>query len=186
MNLHSVGVFTTDRDLVVQVWDSALARLTGIESYRRVGPSSSVVIPDLETRGLLETSVVFWREGVIEVLAPAFHRYLIPCPPQVRRPTRFDKMLQRVTIAPLRAGRQCRGLHRDDRRRHRVGWITSATARRSLTQDGVRNEKSWGTRRPKAGAFGGQPSNRSCDAQHLTLLRRCCFPSERITAIWDC
>src|SRR5207253_7683362 len=39
-------------------------------------------------------------DGVTEILAPAFHHYLIASPP--RSPSeRFDKMQQRVTIAPL-------------------------------------------------------------------------------------
>lgn len=40
-------------------------------------------------------------EGVVEVLAPAFHHYLFACPPSV--PSKyFDNMQQHVTIAPLR------------------------------------------------------------------------------------
>src|SRR4029434_6248949 len=38
--------------------------------------------------------------GIVEVLAPAFHHYLFACAPVVPV-THFDKMQQRVTIAPL-------------------------------------------------------------------------------------
>ena len=39
--------------------------------------------------------------GGVEILAPTFHHYLIPCPP-VEPSGRFDRMQQHVTIAPLR------------------------------------------------------------------------------------
>jgi HEAT repeat protein len=42
------------------------------------------------------------------VLAPAFHRYLIPCPPQSPSPY-FEHMQQRVTIMPQREGDQIVG-----------------------------------------------------------------------------
>ena len=40
-------------------------------------------------------------EGVVEVLAPAFHHFLIACAPATAS-KHYDKMQQRVTIAPLR------------------------------------------------------------------------------------
>jgi HEAT repeat protein len=97
---ESVGVFTTDRDLVVQVWDSAIARFTGIEHSVACGRPLASLVPDLQNRGLMRYFRRVLEDGVVEVLAPAFHRYLISCPPQVPS-TRFDKMQQRVTIAPL-------------------------------------------------------------------------------------
>ena len=39
--------------------------------------------------------------GVVEILAPTFHHYLIPCAP-VEPSKRYEKMQQNVTIAPLR------------------------------------------------------------------------------------
>ena len=100
MNSNSVGVFTTDRDLIVQVWDPALARLTHISSAQASGRSLMAVIPDLETRGLIRHFRRSLQEGVVMVLAPAFHRYLIACPPQMPS-ARFREMRQHVTIAPL-------------------------------------------------------------------------------------
>ena len=139
MNLHSVGVFTTDTDLIIQVWDAALARLTGISPIEASGRPLSVVIPDIETRGLIRNFRRVLEDGVIEVLAPAFHSYLIPCPPQVPS-ERFGKMLQRVTIAPLRQDGSVAGLivtiedvtGRVDNERDRAA---------QLTQGGVRNEE---------------------------------------------
>ena len=97
---ESVGVFTTDRDLVVQVWDSTLAAFTGVEPAAAAGRPLQSLIPDLETRGFMPCFRRVLDEGVVEVLAPAFHGYLIPCIP--RTPSEyFDKMRQHVTIAPL-------------------------------------------------------------------------------------
>ena len=96
-----VGVFTTDRQLVIRVWDATLARLTGINEESASGQALTAVLPDLEDRGLLKRIQRSLNEGVVEVLATAFHHYLIPCAP-VTPSKRFDRMQQRVTIAPLR------------------------------------------------------------------------------------
>ena len=109
MSSNSVGVFTTDRDLVVRVWDSALARLTRISSADASGRPLSSVIPDLEARGLIRHFRRVLQEGVVEVLAPAFHHYLIPCPPQSPS-SRFEKMRQHVSIAPLEEDGRIGGL----------------------------------------------------------------------------
>lgn len=99
--MSEIGVFTTDVHLVIQVWDAALARLTGISEEAASGRALTAVVPDLETRGLLQRFRRSLDEGVVEVLAPAFHHYLIPCDP-LTPAKHFDKMQQRVTIAPLR------------------------------------------------------------------------------------
>lgn len=98
---NSIGVFTTDASLVIQIWDAALARLTGIASDAASGRPLVELLPDLEERRLLARFRRVLDEGVVEVLAPAFHRYLIPCPPATAS-EHFDRMRQRVTIAPLR------------------------------------------------------------------------------------
>ncbi|HEX6045493.1 MAG TPA: HEAT repeat domain-containing protein [Pyrinomonadaceae bacterium] len=107
--LPSIGVFTTNTDLVVQVWDAALARLTGISEESAAGRRLTVLLPDLEKRGLLKRFHRSLQDGVVEVLAPAFHHYLIPCAP-VSPSEQFDKMQQRVTIAPLRDEESIAGL----------------------------------------------------------------------------
>jgi len=83
------------------VWDAALERLTGIPADSARGKPLVELIPDLEERRLLARFRRVIDEGVVEALAPAFHRYLIPCPPAAPS-ERFDRMRQRVTIAPLR------------------------------------------------------------------------------------
>jgi HEAT repeat protein len=101
-NTHpSIGVFTTDSQLVIRVWDATLARLTGISEEKATGQALTTLLPDLETRGFLKRFQRSLNDGVVEVLATAFHHYLIPCAP-LTPSKRFDKMQQRVTIAPLR------------------------------------------------------------------------------------
>jgi HEAT repeat protein len=108
-NESSVGVFTTDIHLVVQVWDAELVRLTGITEESATGQSLSSLLPDLEKRGLLRRFQRALNEGVVEVLATAFHHHLIPCAP-LSPSKHFDKMQQLVTIAPLRDGESVAGL----------------------------------------------------------------------------
>ena len=96
-----IGVFTTDIQLVVQVWDATLARLTGISEESASGKALTTLLPDLKKRGLLKRFQRSLNDGVVEVLATAFHHYLIPCPP-ITPSKHFDTMQQRVTIAPLR------------------------------------------------------------------------------------
>lgn len=104
-----VGVFTTDTDLIIQVWDATLARFTGIGEETALGQAVTALLPDLEKRGLLKRFQRSLNDGVVEVLATAFHHYLIPCAP-VNPSKHFEKMQQRVTIAPLRDGDSIAGL----------------------------------------------------------------------------
>lgn len=104
-----VGVFTTDAHLIIQVWDATLARFTGIGEESAVGRELAALLPDLEERGLLKRFQRSLNEGVVEVLAPAFHHYLISCAP-VNASKHFEKMQQRVTIAPLRDDHSIAGL----------------------------------------------------------------------------
>ncbi len=104
-----VGVFTTDAELTIQVWDATLARLTGIGESSAAGRPLTALLPDLEKRGLLKRFQRSLNDGVVEVLATAFHHYLIPCAP-VNPAKHFDKMQQHVTIAPLRDGDAIAGL----------------------------------------------------------------------------
>jgi HEAT repeat protein len=104
-----IGVFTTDSHLVIQVWDAALAQLTGISEEAASGQGVTKLLPDLEKRGLLKSFQRSLNEGVVEVLAPTFHHYLIPCAPVIPA-KHFDRMQQRVTIAPLRDDDSIAGL----------------------------------------------------------------------------
>ena len=98
-----LGILTVDADLVIRMWDNWLAACSGIAAADAIGRPLAGVVPDLAARGLLERFTQVLRTGEVQVLAPAFHHYLIPCPP--RHPSRFfDRMQQRVTLGPLREG----------------------------------------------------------------------------------
>jgi HEAT repeat protein len=102
------GVFTTDTELTIKVWDDVLVRFTGVPAEIACGQKIQQLFPEIETRGLLKKFQSVLNEGTVEVLAPAFHRYLIPCLPQTAS-KRFDRMLQRTTIAPVLEDNQVLG-----------------------------------------------------------------------------
>jgi PAS domain S-box-containing protein len=104
-----IGIFTTDAEFIVQVWDAALERMTGISADSARGKAIVETIPNLESRGLLARFKRVLEEGTIEILAPAFHRFLIACPPRFAS-KHFAEMRQRVTIAPLRENEKIYGL----------------------------------------------------------------------------
>src|SRR5436190_17674906 len=104
-----LGVFTTDADLKINVWDNALVRFTGVPADEARGQKVQTLFPDIVTRGLIKKLEAVLTEGTVEVLAPAFHRYLIPCPPQ-QPSKRFQHMRQRTTIAPVVEGQEIAGL----------------------------------------------------------------------------
>ena len=98
-----IGILAVDADLVVRAWDGWLVRSTGIPADRACGRPIAEVVPDLRERGLLERFEQVLASGEVHVLAPAFHHYLVPCPPAL--PSRnFTHMQQRVTLGPLRDG----------------------------------------------------------------------------------
>ena len=107
--MTQIGVFTTDTELVIRVWDATLARLTSISEESAAGQHLTAILPDLEKRGLLKRFERSLKEGVVEMLAPTFHHYVIPCAP-VSPSKYFEKMQQRATIAPLRDGDTIAGL----------------------------------------------------------------------------
>lgn len=105
----SVGVFTTDRALVVQTWDPWIAHATGIAESTACGVPIAELFPELLERGLLARLRKVADEGVVELLAPAFHKYLIPCTP-LDTASPFQRMRQHVTLAPLRTGTSIDGV----------------------------------------------------------------------------
>ena len=104
--MGSVGIFTTDLALVVQSWDAWLAEASGVAEADARGRPLAELFPELQTRGLLTRLQRVGESGRVEVLAPAFHEYLIPCAPRLRPPQparmQLGHMHQHVTIAPLR------------------------------------------------------------------------------------
>src|SRR5215210_6980139 len=90
------GVLTTDRELVVRSWDGWLEDATGIPAEAALGQPLAGLFPDVEARGLLPRLRRVADEGAVEVLAPAFHQYLIPCPPRGTA-GHYARMQQHVT-----------------------------------------------------------------------------------------
>jgi HEAT repeat protein len=98
---QTVGIFTTDANLIIRSWDTWLAQAVGIEPEQARGQSLLTLFPELEGRRMIVRFERVLTEGIVEVLAPTFHHFLIPCPPF--KPSKyFDRMQQHVTIAPLR------------------------------------------------------------------------------------
>ncbi|HTL43666.1 MAG TPA: HEAT repeat domain-containing protein [Vicinamibacterales bacterium] len=99
----SIGVFSVDTRLQIAAWDDWMAEASGMPAASVRGRELAEVIPSLAERGLLDEFRLVLSVGAIRVLAPALHHYLIPCPPRVPS-SHFDRMQQRVTLAPLRDG----------------------------------------------------------------------------------
>jgi HEAT repeat protein len=98
---QKVGIFTTDANLRIRSWDGWLSRATGIDPEKARGQALVALFPELESRGMIARFERVLAQGIIEILAPTFHRYLIPCAPS-EPSTRYERMQQHVTIAPLR------------------------------------------------------------------------------------
>src|SRR5215212_6296774 len=98
---QTIGICTTDSELIVRTWDSWLAQVTGISADTAQAQPLTLLVPEIEARGLIRRFQQVLVDGVVVVLAPALHGYLIPCAPLT--PSHyFEKMQQHVTIAPLR------------------------------------------------------------------------------------
>jgi len=85
-----------------------MERATAISAEDARGKPLVSLFPEIETRGLTNRFRNVLSTGVVEALAPAFHHFLIPCPPQSPS-KRFKHMQQRVTIAPLKEDSEIRG-----------------------------------------------------------------------------
>ncbi|MFL5542526.1 MAG: HEAT repeat domain-containing protein, partial [Longimicrobiaceae bacterium] len=103
------GVLTTDRELVVRSWDAWLEQATGIRAEAARGRPLAELFPEVEARGFLPRLRQVVEEGATQVLAPAFHQYLIPCPP-LQPAAHFARMQQHVTLSPLYAGEGAGGV----------------------------------------------------------------------------
>ncbi len=97
--LADQGVFTTDTELRIAVWNRWLELHTGLETEAVVGRSLFDVYPDLLARGM-DKRYQQALEGQVSVLSQRLHRYLIPMPPVIEA-TGLAQMLQSVRIAPL-------------------------------------------------------------------------------------
>lgn len=166
----SVGVFTVDRDLVVRSWDAWLGEATGLAAADACGRPLSELFPDVEERGMAARLRHVCELGAVEVLAPAFHHYLIACPPRAES-AHFAHMQQHVTLSPLREGDRISGavvtiedvtprldrervlaaeLHsHDEAIRHRAAQVL-ADGGHTSTLAGALGDESWRVRRTVA------------------------------------
>jgi len=107
--MNRIGILTTDTDLIVTTWDAALERMTGITADRARGQRLDEIIPDLRKRALIDLIREPLVSGSAQVLAPALHKFLIPCPP-AEPSAEFDYMQQRVVVGALRDAHRAVGL----------------------------------------------------------------------------
>jgi HEAT repeat protein len=122
---QSIGILVTDTAFVVRAWDAWLERATGIPAATALGQPLTLLAPEIEARGLLGRFRQVLADGMVAVLAPAFHGHLIACAPLT--PSRhFENMQQHVTIAPLRDQDQIVGT---------LVTIEDVTARRERERD---------------------------------------------------
>ena len=94
-------MLTTDRQLRVRSWNPWLAAATGHDEAQVLGRTLEELSGGPTSAWYHDLFVEVLDSGTPRVLAPAFHRFLISCPPQ-EPSTHFDRMQQRVTVAPLR------------------------------------------------------------------------------------
>lgn len=85
---------------MVQTWDAWMERATGIPEAAACGQPIDTLFPDLSERGHLERLRRVAAASSVEILAPALHRYLLPCTP-VDPASPFERMRQHVVIAPI-------------------------------------------------------------------------------------
>ena len=96
-----VGVFTTDTDLVIRLWDPTLERMTGRAARDMVGKPLVEAVPRVSEKQLLGRFERSLKEGTTEILAAALHGFLIPSPP-LEPSEFFNEMRQNVKISPLK------------------------------------------------------------------------------------
>jgi HEAT repeat protein len=78
-----------------------MVEATGITESSAAGQPLARLYPELAERGLLARLRRVAEGHGVDVLAPALHRYLLPCAPR-SRDSRFEHMRQHVTFAPIR------------------------------------------------------------------------------------
>ena len=87
----AIGILTVDAALTVRTWDDWVAGASGIPATVARGRPLAAVVPGLAERGLLARFEQVLASGEVQVLAPAFHHYLISCPPASPSP-HFDRI----------------------------------------------------------------------------------------------
>jgi HEAT repeat protein len=100
-NEPKISIFTTDKALVVSSWNDWLTKVTGLSEEIAKGKALAELIPSLVEPGIFEHFQHVLQHGIIDTLPQKIYPYLFECALQM--PSRnFQKMQQRVTIAPLK------------------------------------------------------------------------------------
>ena len=107
--MNRIGILTTDTDLVITTWDAVLEHMTGIPVDRARGLRLDELVPDLRSRVPIDLIREPLISGSAQVLAPALHKFLIPCPPATPS-SEFEYMQQRVVVGALRDAHRAVGL----------------------------------------------------------------------------
>jgi HEAT repeat protein len=97
----TLGIFTVDVQLVVRTWDRWMADTTGISASAALGRPVGITLPGALERGLLDLLRRVIEFGMVEVLSPGLHGYLIASPPTTAYPG-IDHMQQHVSMGPQR------------------------------------------------------------------------------------
>ena len=111
-----------------------MAAATGIPEAAAHGVAIATLYPELAERGLLARLRHVASGSGVEVLAPALHKYFLPCPP-LDPASHFTRMRQHVVIAPIHDGDGPAGVSvtiedvtaRFDRERHAAADLDSDT-----------------------------------------------------------
>ena len=97
-----LGVITIDRAGTIQSWNDWLASATGRDEKDACGRALLALVAPGRTEIIRAFIDEVLSTGTSRVLAPAFHHWLIACPPRQPSP-HFTEMQQFVTIAPLQS-----------------------------------------------------------------------------------
>lgn len=187
------GTLTTDLALIVRTWDPWLAEVTGIPEADACGHALGELYPELATRGLLARLERVASSGIVEVLAPAFHGWVIPCAP--REPSaHFTRMQQHVTLAPVVADGAVVGVsvtiedvtrrldyerelaaqlrHADDAERLQAAWLLGADRGTAGALIGALGDPSWRVRRAAVQGLATGGDERAVDALVAAVRER--------------
>ncbi len=107
--MSRIGILTTDTDLVIKTWDHTLEEMTGISADSARNKRLDDIVPGLSSRALIDLIREPLISGAPQVLAPALHKFLIPCA-LVSASEEFEQMQQRVVVGALRDDQRAVGL----------------------------------------------------------------------------
>lgn len=105
----SLGIFTTDGSLNITYWNSWLEKNTALSSEEVLGKNLLDLFPELRNEKVKNIFEEVLNFGVVRVLSPKIHKYLIPIKPSF--PSRyFNYMQQLVIVSPLKSDKEIIGL----------------------------------------------------------------------------